>query len=284
MSPSPAVGAASAPNAPPEPIALATNVAPSAAPASAGAAGLEPEGRAPEGGPPGRRDAPALAARGRFAARARALRLAPRRLARAARLGPATVTAAAVLIAVPVGRALVEGRAALAATDRALRAGDDASALASAREAAAWWLPGSPYAGGAFDRLRHVAHTAEAKGDASTAVGAWRALLASSARVRWPAGRFADHAVAARAALARLEPNDGPRPASKAPGDVAAVGAGEGRAGATAAAAALAGLVVFSAGAAAAVRATFERGGTLSWPLGVAAAGLALAAAAFGAG
>lgn len=214
----------------------------------------------------------------------------------------AAVSALLTLALVPVGRAWFEGRSALMAADRSLRAGDEREALHHAREAAGWWLPGSPFSEGAFARLRHVGHTAEAGGDLPTALVAWRALRASVARVRWPTAQLEAHASHARAALARVEPRDAmrstgtlssspspsspspsspstPSPLAQAGGQVDAFGAGpKGAALAT-----LGGLGAFATGAGACVR---RGAGALAarWPLVLAALGLVLAGLGLGSG
>ncbi len=198
-------------------------------------------------------------------------------------MGAALVT----LALVPVGRAWFEGRTALLATDRALRAGEGAKALHLARDAAGWWLPGSPFAEGAFARMRHIGHTAEVGGDVPAAVGAWRRLRASAARVRWPSAQLEADAAQARAALARLEASDPAREPARAPAGRASAPTGEPEPGAAAAAlATLGGLVIFALGAAAFVRRGagegLRAGLAARWPFALAAAGLALAAFGFG--
>ncbi|MCU0681102.1 MAG: hypothetical protein MUF34_02360 [Polyangiaceae bacterium] len=206
----------------------------------------------------------------------------------------AAVSALLTLALVPVGRAWFEGRSALLAADRSLRAGDEREALNHAREAAGWWLPGSPFSEGAFARLRHVGHTAEAGGDLPTALVAWRALRASVARVRWPTAQLEAHASHARAALARVEPRDAMRssgtssspPSPSSPSSLLQAGGrgdefGAGPKGA--ALATLGGLGAFATGAGACVR---RGGGALAarWPLVLAGLGLALAGLGLGSG
>lgn len=231
---------------------------------------------------------------------------------RRALVRPAVALAALLVVGLaPVGRAWFEGRAELLETDRALRAGDRRAALGHARNAAGWWLPGSPFAEGAFARMRHIGHTAEVGGDVPGAIGAWRALLASAARVRWPTAQLEADVAHARAALARLEADDGQREAagepaaapSRAPGGGARGGAtptgARGSAGlsakatvplakvaggeAGAALVAFGGLVLFALGAAACLRRGAAAFGA-RWPVALAGAGLLLSALGFGSG
>jgi hypothetical protein len=196
------------------------------------------------------------------------------------------LVAALVVASAPVGRAWFEGRAALLEADASLRAGDTRAALTRARDAAGWWLPGSPFAEGAFARMRHIGHTAEASGDLPGATAAWRALLASAARVRWPTEQLETEVSHARAALARIE-SRGPigepaaEPAS-APGSAKGrEAAGGAKGGAGAAFAVAGGLGAFGLGAAACVRRGAEAVAA-RWPVALAGAGLVLAAFGWG--
>lgn len=199
------------------------------------------------------------------------------------------LAAVASVSLVPLGRAWFEGRSALLATDRALRAGEVGVALGHAREAAGWWVPGSPFVEGAFARMRHIGHTAEAGGDVPAARGAWRALLASAARVRWPTSQLEADVTHARAALARLEAQDLARGAlarESAPvsGEAArpATAAGTERRGAAAMAlVTLGGLALFVLGVKSGAR---GGAGALAarWPIALAGVGLAAIALGFG--
>lgn len=92
------------------------------------------------------------------------------------------ITAAAIAsfcLGVVAMRAVLEGRSALADGDDAAARGDFAEAIAKWRRAARWYLPLAPHVGGAYDRLEHLAREAEAKGDVTTALAAWRGIRGS---------------------------------------------------------------------------------------------------------
>jgi hypothetical protein len=72
------------------------------------------------------------------------------------------------------------GRAAYRASIAALNMGDQRSAIAEARLAAATLAPGSPYPALGFERLRFIAKDAVARGDRSQERAAWIALAGAA--------------------------------------------------------------------------------------------------------
>jgi hypothetical protein len=87
--------------------------------------------------------------------------------------------AVGVCLAAVVTRVFWDGHAALARGDEALKNGDAALAMTEWRRAARWYAPGAPHVADAYDRLEVLARTAEDKGDAKTALDAWRAVRSS---------------------------------------------------------------------------------------------------------
>lgn len=83
------------------------------------------------------------------------------------------------------GRVLVEGSRELSAGNSALAHGDVPDAVRRFRRAAHWYLPGSPYCAGAYEKLETVATQAESQGRADHAFAAWRAIRASALATRW---------------------------------------------------------------------------------------------------
>jgi hypothetical protein len=100
------------------------------------------------------------------------------------RAAPWIAVAVLLLAAVSV-RVLVEGASELRAGDVALARGDVADAIRRWRRAAHWYLPGSPYAARAYERLEETATRAETQGRADVAFSAWRAIRASALATRW---------------------------------------------------------------------------------------------------
>lgn len=87
--------------------------------------------------------------------------------------------AVAVCLAAVLTRVFWDGRAALSRGDAALARGDVVEAMTEWRRAARWYAPGAPHVSDAYDRLDTLAKTAEEKGDAKTALDAWRAVRSS---------------------------------------------------------------------------------------------------------
>jgi hypothetical protein len=73
----------------------------------------------------------------------------------------------------------------LRAGDAASARGDVADAIRRWRRAAHWYLPGSPYAARAYERLEDAATRAETQGRGEIAFSAWRAIRASALATRW---------------------------------------------------------------------------------------------------
>jgi hypothetical protein len=101
-------------------------------------------------------------------------------------------------------RALWEGRSALAAGDEARARGDLATAIDRYRRAARWYLPGAPHVHTAYDRLEAVAQAAEHRGDAATALAAWRGVRASILATRGARIPFVDRLERANVRIAHL--------------------------------------------------------------------------------
>jgi len=91
----------------------------------------------------------------------------------------AVAVVATICLGVVVTRAMWEGRSALSRGDQAQSAGQPAEAIRWWRRAARWYLPGAPHVGQAYDRLEQVARAAEERGDARTALAAWRGVRGS---------------------------------------------------------------------------------------------------------
>lgn len=106
--------------------------------------------------------------------------------ARARRVRPYALAAMA-LLGVLVGRALLEGGAAMRRSDALLEQGDVDGAIAQALRASRWYVPfaSTPRAG--YDRMREIALHAELASDVDTALVAWEAIRAAarSTRTLW---------------------------------------------------------------------------------------------------
>ncbi|HEX6765797.1 MAG TPA: hypothetical protein VF103_09980, partial [Polyangiaceae bacterium] len=81
-------------------------------------------------------------------------------------------------------RAVRDGAAELAESDRAFNAGDLGNAVLHARRSATAYAPGAPHTRAAVERLRAVAVGSEAAGDPETARLAWGALRAAALETR----------------------------------------------------------------------------------------------------
>lgn len=91
-----------------------------------------------------------------------------------------TITVLAVL----VGRGLVEGRAALRQAESLDAAGDVDAAIAHAMRAAKWYVPLASHPARAYDLLRVIARRSEAAGDVDTALVAWQAIRGAARATR----------------------------------------------------------------------------------------------------
>jgi hypothetical protein len=89
------------------------------------------------------------------------------------RVGLAACFFVATIAAIVSAREMRLGARACAAMDAA---GDAATAIARARDAAEAVVPGSPYPRRGYERLEAVARDAEAHGDEPTAITAWGAM------------------------------------------------------------------------------------------------------------
>lgn len=111
---------------------------------------------------------------------------------------------AAALLALVVGRVLVEGRAALREGEAAVARGDVDRGVRALRRAAHWYAPGSPYSRAAYDALERLARDREAHGQSEQALAAWRAIRASALATRWLVTPEADRLRRANRRIARL--------------------------------------------------------------------------------
>jgi hypothetical protein len=112
--------------------------------------------------------------------------------------------AALTVLGVLLGRAMLEGRAALRRADEADARGDVEATVAYSMRAAKWYVPFAAHPSAAYDKLREVARRAEASGDADTALIAWQAIRAATRASRGPWTPFAERAQEADAQIAVL--------------------------------------------------------------------------------
>jgi len=94
----------------------------------------------------------------------------------ALRWGGVAALVVACALAVAVVHVTHRGESSIAASEKALAAGDVAGAIAWARDAAMSRAPGSPYPAAAYARLEGIAAHAEEHGDFDHATMAWRAI------------------------------------------------------------------------------------------------------------
>jgi len=97
----------------------------------------------------------------------------------------AVLIVGAALVALACARVVWAGEAELAESTRALRAKDPDAAIAHARRAASWSLPGARHVGAARERLRALAREAEARKRLDLALFAWRGLRQAEIETRW---------------------------------------------------------------------------------------------------
>jgi hypothetical protein len=112
---------------------------------------------------------------------------------------------AVVLVTSAAFRVVSEGQSELAASDAAWAAGDGLSAAVHARAAARAYVPFAPHVQPAYRRLRAIAQDCEGKGDAESALFAWRAIRAAAIGSRSILSSHARQREAADLAIARLE-------------------------------------------------------------------------------
>ncbi|MBI2393917.1 MAG: hypothetical protein HYV09_30375 [Deltaproteobacteria bacterium] len=96
------------------------------------------------------------------------------------------IVALVALLAALVGRAILEGRAAVRRADEAEARGDVEGTIAWSMRAAKWYVPGATHPRIGYDKLREVARKAEAAGDLDTALIAWQAIRAAGRATRGP--------------------------------------------------------------------------------------------------
>ena len=102
-------------------------------------------------------------------------------------------------------RVIVAGEREIAASTKALEAGDAREAIVRARRAASWYAPGAPHVRVAYERLIALAEAAESHGRDDLAKLAWRSLRSASTETRWIVTPHADDRARADAEIARLE-------------------------------------------------------------------------------
>ena len=107
-------------------------------------------------------------------------------------------------LAVVVVRVYVDGRAALAAGDRAMAAGKDRDAIAWYLEAGRMYVPGGVANRRGVENLAALGTRARAQGDDSTARRAWEAVRSAALGTRWLVTPYEDLLLRANAELAGL--------------------------------------------------------------------------------
>jgi hypothetical protein len=117
---------------------------------------------------------------------------------------------AALLLGTAAFRVLMEGRSELAASDAAWAAGDALGATVHARASARAYVPFAPHVQLAYRRLRAIAQDCEGRGDAESALFAWRAIRAAAIGSRSVVSSHARQREAADAAIARLSSSSRP--------------------------------------------------------------------------
>jgi hypothetical protein len=88
------------------------------------------------------------------------------------------------LIALLVGRGILEGRASLRRAIELDQRGETDMAIGHAMRAAKWYVPLASHPREAYDLLRSIARKAEARGDGDTALIAWQAIRAAARATR----------------------------------------------------------------------------------------------------
>lgn len=108
------------------------------------------------------------------------------------------------VLAVLVGRGVLEGRSAMRKATEAEARGDVEATLGYAMRAAKWYVPLASHPAAAYDKLREIARRAEGTGDVDTALIAWQAIRAAARSSRGPWVPFADREREADAQIAVL--------------------------------------------------------------------------------
>jgi len=84
------------------------------------------------------------------------------------------------VVAIFLGRAMLEGAAAVRRSDEQAAKGDVDGAIAHAMRATKWYVPFARHPRDGYDRLRDIATKAELAGDGDTALIAWQAIRAGA--------------------------------------------------------------------------------------------------------
>jgi hypothetical protein len=114
------------------------------------------------------------------------------------------VAALVALLAIACARVILSGEKEIAASTRALDAGDAEEAITCARRAAQWYAPGAPHVRVAYDRLSALALAAEEHRRDDLALAAWRATRLAAIETRWPGGTHAAELDRANQEIARI--------------------------------------------------------------------------------
>jgi hypothetical protein len=102
-------------------------------------------------------------------------------------------------------RATLGGEREIALSTSALEAGDAAGAVAHARAAALWYVPGAPHVRVAYARLKAIGEEAEKRRNWQVALAAYRSISNASHATRWVLTPHRVEAQAAEEAVARVE-------------------------------------------------------------------------------
>lgn len=114
------------------------------------------------------------------------------------------LSATVLVLGVLTARMVVEGEAAMRASDAAFKQGNARDAARAARQAALLYAPGAPHVARAYARLCAVATGAEAAGDADLAEAAWRDVRGVALETRSFISPHARELERANQSLARL--------------------------------------------------------------------------------
>ena len=102
-------------------------------------------------------------------------------------------------------RAVVGGEREIALSTSALEAGDPAAAVAHARAAAHWYVPGAPHVRVSYARLKAIGEEAERRRNWEVALAAYRSISSASHATRWVVTPHRAEAQAAAENEARVE-------------------------------------------------------------------------------
>jgi hypothetical protein len=90
-----------------------------------------------------------------------------------------------LLLAAVTGRAILGGEREIRMSTAALDAGDLDGAIAHARAAALWYVPGAPHVDVAYGRLWAIGEEAERRRQWEVSLAAYRSIASASASTRW---------------------------------------------------------------------------------------------------